>query len=55
VLVVDDVEAVVLEGQVSGRHDGGPWLVVADEGGGADEVGALEVGALEVDADDDRV
>ena len=38
-------------GQVSGRQEGGPWLVVGDDGGGAEEVGWL-VGALDVGADE---
>jgi hypothetical protein len=44
-------EEVGPDEQVSGRQDGGPWLVVGDDGGGADEVGSL-VGALEVGDDD---
>jgi hypothetical protein len=48
----DVVELLGLDGQVSGRHDGGPWLFVGeDDGGGAEEVGSL-VGALDVGADE---
>ena len=42
----------VLDGHVTlGMHDGGPWLVVDEVGGGADEVGWL-VGALDVGDED---
>ena len=48
-----DDEVVGSEGQVTfGMQLGGPWLVVGDDGGGADEVGSLVGGALDVGADD---
>jgi len=47
-----DEDVVGSEGHVTlGTQVGGPWLVVGDDGGGADEVGSL-VGALDVGADD---
>jgi len=51
-LVGDDVGLVVeLDGQLTGRHVGGPWLVVCDDGGGADEVDWVVGGALDVGAE----
>jgi hypothetical protein len=51
--LAEPVGELGLDGQVSGRQVGGPWLVGADVGVvGADDVGSLVVGSLEVGAED---